>query len=41
MNVKKKEQVVPQNKTGFGVYMKRYWQLYALLGSAALVFAGL
>lgn len=31
MNVKKKEQVVPQNKTGFGVYMKRYWQLYALL----------
>lgn len=31
MNVKKKEQVVPQNKAGFGVYMKRYWQLYALL----------
>ena len=31
MNVKKKDQVVPQNKTGFGVYMKRYWQLYALL----------
>ncbi len=29
--MKKKEQVVPQNKTGFGVYMKRYWQLYALL----------
>ena len=31
MNVKKEEQVVPENKTGFGVYMKRYWQLYALL----------
>lgn len=29
--MKKKEQVVPQNKAGFGVYMKRYWQLYALL----------
>lgn len=29
--MKSKKQVVPQNKTGFGVYMKRYWQLYALL----------
>lgn len=29
--MKSKKQAVPQRKTGFGVYMKRYWQLYALL----------
>lgn len=29
--MKKQENTVPQKKTGFGVYMKRYWQLYALL----------
>ena len=40
MNVKKKEQVVPQNKTGFGVYMKRYWQLYALLALPLLYLLG-
>lgn len=27
----KKQQVVPQRKASFRVYMKRYWQLYALL----------
>lgn len=27
----KKQEVLPRRKTSFGVYMKRYWQLYALL----------
>lgn len=26
-----KAKAVPKNKTSFGVYMKRYWQLYAML----------
>ncbi|MGN1146479.1 MAG: ABC transporter permease [Acetatifactor sp.] len=29
--MKKQKKVVPQRKTPFSVYMKRYWQLYALL----------
>lgn len=29
--MKGKSKAVPQNKASFGVYMKRYWQLYALL----------
>lgn len=29
--MKKQKAAVPQRKTSFGVYMKRYWQLYALL----------
>lgn len=29
--MKKQKAAVPQRKTPFGVYMKRYWQLYALL----------
>jgi len=29
--VKGKNKVVPQRKTSIGVYMKRYWQLYALI----------
>ncbi len=29
--MKKQKATVPQRKTPFGVYMKRYWQLYALL----------
>lgn len=29
--MKNKNKVVPQKKADFGVYMKRYWQLYALL----------
>ncbi len=29
--MKAKAETKPKNKQGFGVYMKRYWQLYALL----------
>lgn len=29
--MKNKNKVVPQKKASFGAYMKRYWQLYALL----------
>ncbi len=29
--MKSKNKVVPQRKTSFGVYLKRYWQLYALI----------
>lgn len=29
--MKSKNKVVPQRKTSFGVYVKRYWQLYALI----------
>ncbi len=29
--MKKQTEIVPQKKTNFGAYLKRYWQLYALL----------
>lgn len=31
MKKEKKNNVMPQRKVGFAVYMKKYWQLYALL----------
>lgn len=31
MKASKKKEKIPQKKVSFGVYMKRYWQLYALL----------